>query len=568
MADNLKYEQINWGWLNDYSGYKFAPITFYEKLYTEQGKSFKELYDGNIEALKDGTFVVGAAKTLVQVDGKEIIPYHYSNQHQPICFSHGMPVQITDYIEGIDIKNTYKNNGSVDKKVTVNVSNIIGDTYKFNNPLNLKIGNKSKTLSEINETNNSLTWNSNEIGFFGFLDVGTEIEDGTDLNGLVEHNSYYTEQSTNTKTLKNLPDAAGIDTAAIRLLVLTHYKNKRYSGTKQVLFNNGHKIFIRSAYEKDGTRSWNNWDQLAFLSSKVADASHADKADQADKLSSKRTIALNGMISGSSQFDGSANITITTTLANELKFSHSFNKSKISSSTESSSRGLNFYSNDGQETKFLTGRVSNVCSYDSTDQRFRSYMRLISFRPDSEDVSTSKNYAQLYVFADNNGKCEAGVKSNTLTANDKDPWSGGNIVFMGAAWNDYAEFRDQITTVEPGYCVASTNDGKVYKTTEKLQACDGIVSDTYGFAIGRSDTYQTPLAVSGRVLAYCEGNRYDYQAGDTVCAGPEGKVCKMTREEIKEWPDRIIGIVSEIPEYEVWGTGNTKVNGRIWIKVK
>jgi hypothetical protein len=79
MADNLKYEQINWGWLNDYSGYKFAPITFYEKLYTEQGKSFKELYDGNIEALKDGTFVVGAAKTLVQVDGKEIIPYHYSN---------------------------------------------------------------------------------------------------------------------------------------------------------------------------------------------------------------------------------------------------------------------------------------------------------------------------------------------------------------------------------------------------------------------------------------------------------------------------------------------------------
>jgi hypothetical protein len=27
---NLVYEQINWGWLNDYAGYKFAPITFYE----------------------------------------------------------------------------------------------------------------------------------------------------------------------------------------------------------------------------------------------------------------------------------------------------------------------------------------------------------------------------------------------------------------------------------------------------------------------------------------------------------------------------------------------------------
>jgi hypothetical protein len=69
-------------------------------------------------------------------------------------------------------------------------------------------------------------------------------------------------------------------------------------------------------------------------------------------------------------------------------------------------------------------------------------------------------------------------------------------------------------------------------------------------------------------LAYCEGNRYDYHSGDTVCAGPEGKVCKMTREEIKEYPDRIVGIVSEIPEYENWGSGNVKVVGRIWIKIK
>jgi hypothetical protein len=42
----------------------------------------------------------------------------------------------------------------------------------------------------------------------------------------------------------------------------------------------------------------------------------------------------------------------------------------------------------------------------------------------------------------------------------------------------------------------------------------------------------------------------------------------MTRDEIKEYPDRIIGIVSEIPTYETWGTNNIKVNGRIWIRVK
>jgi len=42
----------------------------------------------------------------------------------------------------------------------------------------------------------------------------------------------------------------------------------------------------------------------------------------------------------------------------------------------------------------------------------------------------------------------------------------------------------------------------------------------------------------------------------------------MTREEIKEYPDRIIGTVSEIPEYEIWGTGEISVNERIWINVK
>lgn len=138
----------------------------------------------------------------------------------------------------------------------------------------------------------------------------------------------------------------------------------------------------------------------------------------------------------------------------------------------------------------------------------------------------------------------------------------------GAVWNDYAEYRAQIENIEPGYCVASADDGRVYKTTEKFQACDGIVSDTFGFAIGETDECKTPLAVAGRVLAYFHGNREDYHAGDTVCAGLEGKVMKMTREEIREWPDRIVGIVSEIPEYETWGSGDVPVNGRIWIKVR
>jgi len=53
-----------------------------------------------------------------------------------------------------------------------------------------------------------------------------------------------------------------------------------------------------------------------------------------------------------------------------------------------------------------------------------------------------------------------------------------------------------------------------------------------------------------------------------VCSAPGGTVDIMTREEIKEYPDCIIGIVSEIPEYKYWGSSNVDVDNRIWIKVK
>ena len=70
------------------------------------------------------------------------------------------------------------------------------------------------------------------------------------------------------------------------------------------------------------------------------------------------------------------------------------------------------------------------------------------------------------------------------------------------------------------------------------------------------------------MLAYPNEPREFYHPGDPVCSGPNGTISKMTREEVREYPDRIIGTVSEIPEYEVWGTGKVKVNGRIWIRVR
>lgn len=147
-------------------------------------------------------------------------------------------------------------------------------------------------------------------------------------------------------------------------------------------------------------------------------------------------------------------------------------------------------------------------------------------------------------------------------------FNGSTGVLYGAAWNDYAEFRETIYDIEPGRCVIETGFGDLLISHKRLQPGANIVSDTFGFAIGETNKCKTPLAVAGRVLAYPYEDKETYQAGDAVCSGPNGTISKMTREEIIQYPDRIVGTVSEIPYYKTWGENNVAVNGRIWIKIK
>lgn len=153
-----------------------------------------------------------------------------------------------------------------------------------------------------------------------------------------------------------------------------------------------------------------------------------------------------------------------------------------------------------------------------------------------------------------------GIKKN-LTV---DGTITGSKVY-GAVYNDYAEYRIAAESIKPGYVVYTEDDGELRATTSRCQAFEGVVSDTFGFAIGKTDKATTPLAVAGRVLVYSDE---ELHAGDTVCAGPNGKVCRMSRSEIANFPDRIVGIVSEIPTYDTWGEDNIPVNGRVWIRIK
>ena len=451
MSDitNLKYEQINWGWLNDYTGNKFAPITFYDNLYTKDGKSFAKVYEQAIEDIKSGEIVAGSAQKLVSVDEDgNATSLNIGSQSHPSYFENGIPKQCADKLD-IDIA------GSVYRKVKED-----GQT---------KIPNVGEITSIKTNTLSPLDDGKLEITSTKITNTGNIANTGNITN-------------TGKLTTKSLTLSDEITLSWTKDATGSMSFNGTSASAELTLSNSGVTAGTYGA-TKDLTLSYGD----SFIVPKV-------------KVNAK------GLVTLADQYT--------------IKLPE---KQETIKATMLSDEALNEVVSTGNLRKFYLTAVKN-----QTTEEKELYFR--------SDIYIQKE-------DDKNG-----------------------AILMGAAWNDYAEYRAQIQPIEPGYCVISNDKGEVDKTSYHLSPCDGIVSDTFGFAIGQTDTYQTPLAVAGRVLAYCEGDRYNYHAGDTVCAGPEGKVCKMTREEIKEYPDRIVGIVSEIPDYEKWN--NKDIDNRIWIKVK
>jgi len=130
--------------------------------------------------------------------------------------------------------------------------------------------------------------------------------------------------------------------------------------------------------------------------------------------------------------------------------------------------------------------------------------------------------------------------------------------------------REVPKEIEPGRCVREVGDDTMVLSTARLQRGCKIISDTFGFNIGETETAKTPIAVSGRALVYLVEGREAARThiGWPVCSGPDGTVSIMTEEEEEKYPSRIVGTISSVPDYEEWGTGKVKVNGRIWIYVR
>ena len=202
-------------------------------------------------------------------------------------------------------------------------------------------------------------------------------------------------------------------------------------------------------------------------------------------------------------------------------------------------------------TAFVTTAISTVTNNTS------SYFSGTAAKVNIQDDTTSK----LYVL----GAVSTGDQS---IYRESSVYMTGDVLY-GAAWNDYAEFR-QGDTLEPGKCVVEVGDDTLTLATGRLIPGASIISDTFGFSIGETEKSKTPIAVSGRVLAYPYESREEFKKniGRPVCSGPNGTVSIMTDEEYKEKGYCAIGTISAVPDYKEWGSGNVKVNNRIWIHIK
>jgi hypothetical protein len=206
------YQKINWGWLNDYNGYKFAPITFVDQLYTTEGNSFLEEYNKHKTDINNiiNNGVVNSAYYLTDENTNKKLR---TAENVPVYFINGIPTPLNEII--ID-------------KITFDAA-----------PMKVKIGRSTKDIGYL-ESEGAYKWSSNEIGFFSLADPAAKIqkknpedtEEVIDLNNYINPNAYHCLDPEICKEIKNLPKELGNNT--FRLLVMTLYGG--------VLNNNTNKI--------------------------------------------------------------------------------------------------------------------------------------------------------------------------------------------------------------------------------------------------------------------------------------------------------------------------------------
>lgn len=321
----------------------------------------------------------------------------------------------------------------------------------------------------------------------------------------------------------------------------------------------------------------------------------AGNAATATKLATARTIAISGKVTATGvNFDGSDNITLSTTAANILS-------SEVSDATNANTANMivkrdadgNFSAgtitaalagNAATATKLYTARTINGVSFDGS-----SNITVTAATPNALTIGTGLT-GTTGTFDGSSGvtisltgiaagsESVGALKYNGTTASNgtfngstTSPTNTTRLNYEGyfyaskvynAVWGDLVDFLEFNSVIDIEYGKAYTRDKNynIVKTSKLGQRSIGIASDTYGFAMGdRSIKNQIPIAVAGFVLAYVDKQ---YKFGTPLIATKNGMLTKARCIFDKS---NIIAIYDRPETSEKWN--NIIVNSRHWIKV-
>lgn len=490
-------------------------------------------------------------------------------------------------------------NTKLGDKAPLNHTHVKADITDFkhtHNTLTLKAGNTSKTYN--GGTDVTFEVKASDLGlnqalrFIGFATV--DIEDGSDTNPVITGYDWSKKQTGDVVISKDStyeyvwtsngvwerlgPDTSGTGekytfTAASGQTAFTLPGTFADPSLLTVFYNGVLMTEVDNYTITNGTLNLvgftaNDNDKIIVLGLTDISSSSNLQGDVSD-LKNRASRALYNNITNIMTSAGKIQMASTYTPTSNVDVVTKGFTDKTYSKTNHNHAGVYIENGSTDVGAFYSDNIGSLSYYwgtnNATDGSYPVFQR---------DMSVGKaTLADQIKIATNNTTTKQYLTMSTTTSgygilNTKTALYTENNVIFGAAWNDYAEYRYGDVT-EGGYCVVEKGDDTLVLSSARMTPGANLTSDTFGFAIGKSETCQTPIAVSGRVLAYPYEpiEEFKKNVGRPVCSGPNGTVSIMSDEEYKEKGYCAIGTISAVPAYETWGSANVKVNGRVWIKV-
>lgn len=229
------------------------------------------------------------------------------------------------------------------------------------------------------------------------------------------------------------------------------------------------------------------WSGSAYV--KVSDA--VSSADQATKLATARTISLSGDVSGSTSFDGSANVSITATVANN---SHTHTAANITDLTEAVQDII------GAD---VVGSGAISVSYNDTTGD-----TTISHADTSSQASVDNSGATVIqdVTLDTYGHV-TGLASKTLTAADVGAITGNQTITLSGDVSGSGTTSIVVTVADDSHNhVISNVDGLQTALDGKLNLSGGTISGNLTVDAGTNTTLSVKADDAGLALIRANGD--------------------------------------------------------------